>query len=159
MTIQAVTVTEGANATLPDGTNAALMPSTAGYVTTIVPAFAATSGDAPTPLADADGIFVQGTTTFENVSASSATVTSVGDDTADTQLLAANANRIGWSVTNDSSAVMYLKFGTSASSTSFTARLAQNERVGQGPLDGLYTGQINAAWASNAGGNARITEW
>lgn len=154
-----VTVTSGANSTIPDGTKFDTVDGGAsiGHTPAVVLGYSDGSGTKVT--ANASGLLIQGTATIGSVSASSATTTSVGDETSSTQLLASNPSRIGWSITNDSSAVLYVKFGSGASSTSYVARLAQYDRIGQGPLDGLYTGAIYGLWASDAGGSARCTEW
>lgn len=81
------------------------------------------------------------------------TVTSVADTDSSTELLAANTNRKEAVITNDSSAILYVAFGETASATNFTARLQQ-----YGYVQTEYRGQINGIWASDAGGNARITE-
>jgi hypothetical protein len=82
-------------------------------------------------------------------------VTSVAGAAVATTLLAANTARKGFMIFNDSTANLFLKFGSDASTTSFTVRLGNgdfyemNERV--------YTGIITGIW-SVAAGNARITE-
>ena len=83
-----------------------------------------------------------------------AVYSSVAGATADTQLLAANTSRIGATIFNDSNAILYVKFGTGASSTSFTIRVPAN---GYYEVPFRYRGQINGYW-SVAIGNARITE-
>jgi hypothetical protein len=153
-----VTVSTGNNTSPPNSTKFATDDlGAAGHVPLVVLAYSDSSGNMVT--ADANGIEVQGTTTLSGVEASSATTTSVGDSATAVELLASNSSRIGWSITNDSTAVLYVKFGASASTTSYIARLVQYDRIGQGPLDGLYTGSITGIWASDAGGNARCTEW
>ncbi len=156
-----VTITSGANSTIPDGTKFDTKDGgvTVGHIPAVLIGYSDGSGGKVT--SDASGITVQGTTTLSGVSASSATVTNVADSASSVTLLASNANRIGWSITNTSSAVLYVKFGaTATTTTSYTARLAQWERVGQGPLDGLYTGLIAGIWASDPGdGGANCTEW
>lgn len=161
MTIQAVTVTEGANATLPGGTNAALMPSSAGYIVGVVPAYAPTSGDAPTPLADENGVFMQGETTITDLTvASTNTPVHIGDETSSTELIAANGNRKGWTIQNNSSSPMRVKLGTGASTSSFHRLLRQYESMGQRIMDGdLYTGAIHGIWESNASGFADGGDW
>lgn len=111
--------------------------------------------------ASANGLLVQGTATLSGADAATATVTSVADNAASTQLLAANAARIGWTVTNTSSAVLYVKFGSGATTTtSYTKRLAQYADCGQDSTIGIYRGAIYGIWASDPGdGSAVITEW
>jgi hypothetical protein len=82
------------------------------------------------------------------------TATSVSAAVADTQLLAVNTSRTGATVYNDSTAILYLKLGTGASASSFTARLGARDYY-ETPYG--YSGAIHGYWAS-ATGNARITE-
>jgi hypothetical protein len=86
--------------------------------------------------------------------ASVPTVTSVAAAVADTSLLASNPNRLGAAVVNDSTAILYLKFGSGASNTSYTVRMTAYAYY-EVPFG--YTGRLNGYWAS-ATGNARITE-
>lgn len=90
-----------------------------------------------------------GTATLSNVAASATSVT----------VLAANTARIGGQITNDSSAVVYLKFGTTASTTSYTVVLAgaASAPFSYYEIPAGYTGRIDGIWAS-ATGNARVTE-
>lgn len=85
------------------------------------------------------------TATLANVAASASSVT----------LQALNAAREGWMMYNDSTASCYVKFGTTASATSFTVFL------GPGAYYELphpcYTGRIDGIWTA-AAGNARVTE-
>lgn len=83
-------------------------------------------------------------------------VTSVADTASSTTLLAANADRLGASIQNTSSAVLYVKFGTTASATDFTVRLVQYAYF---EVPYWYTGRIDGIWASDPGdGAAKITE-
>lgn len=81
------------------------------------------------------------------------TLTNVSGSASSVTLLASNASRRQAVIVNDSSAVLYIKFGTTASTTSYTYRLD--------PYDTLevenYTGRIDGIWAS-AAGYARVTE-
>lgn len=160
MTPEALTLVEGANATVEGGTSALVFPSTTGKASGIVPVHIDDSGVA-TPLVTANGVMVEGETTLADmtVAATNATV-NVGDATSSTEVIAANASRKGWVLTNMSSAVAYVKMGTSASATSFHKRLAQYESCGQRIMDGdLYTGAIHALWASDAGGTIVGGDW
>ncbi len=161
MTVSAVTLVEGADATLPDGTNAALMPSTVGYVVTVVPAYAATSGDAPTVLADANGVIVQGTTTLTDMTIGTVnTPISIGDAASSTELIAANSDRRGWTIQNMSTADLYVRLGSPAAITTCHRVLRQYESMGQKIMDGdLYLGQITGRWAAEAGGTAVGGDW
>ncbi len=89
--------------------------------------------------------------------ASTATTSSVADQDTNINLLASNSSRKGAMVFNESTAVLYLKLGTTASLTSYTVQIQSNGYYElPGPI--VYTGNIDGIWASNASGNARITE-
>lgn len=94
------------------------------------------------------------------VATSGSAVTSNGPVTvasanSDTQLLAANVNRRGATVANDSTSVLYLSLGTNAAaSNSFTVKLAAAAYY-EVPFG--YTGAIRGIWAT-VNGAARITE-
>lgn len=82
------------------------------------------------------------------------TVTSVNDSATSVQLLAANSARVEATITNDSDEDLYVKLGTTASTTSYTVKLGQDESY----ITDKYTGRIDGIWASNSTGAARITE-
>jgi hypothetical protein len=84
------------------------------------------------------------TSASTNVAASATTVT----------VLALNTSRIAAQIYNDSTALLYLKLGATASTTSFTVILAAG---GYYEVPGGYTGVIDGIWAS-ATGTARVTE-
>lgn len=88
--------------------------------------------------------------------ATTATVTSVNSANTTTQLLAANASRKGATFYNDSTAILYLKFGTTASSSSYTVQMAAASYY-EIPPGSIYTGRIDGIWAS-ANGAVRVTE-
>lgn len=88
------------------------------------------------------------------------TVATVASSASSVTLLAANALRKGATITNDSSALLYVKLAASAASTSaYTAVMAG---AGSAPFAYYevpfgYTGEIRGIWASGTG-NARVTE-
>jgi len=85
--------------------------------------------------------------TLANVSSSASSVTLfAAADRVDVQ------NRI---LHNDSSAILYLKYGTTASDTSYTYEVAAGAHW-EAPYP-VYTGRIDGIWAS-ANGAARTTE-
>lgn len=91
--------------------------------------------------------------------ATTPTVTSVASSATSTSLLAANNARKGAIITNDSSAVLYIKLGATASTSSYTVTLAG---AASAPFSTYevpfgYVGAIDGIWAS-ATGNARVTE-
>lgn len=86
-----------------------------------------------------------------------ATLTNVASSAATVSLFAGSGNARGRSVFNDSSAILYLKFGTTAASTtSYTVQLAAGAYY-EFPSDPLYCGPVQGIWAS-ANGSARLTE-
>lgn len=94
-----------------------------------------TSGGGTTP---------SGTATLSNVSGSASSVT----------VLAANTSRLGVVIVNDSTADLYIKFGTTASTSSFTYHLYPGQTFSDA---GGYTGRIDGIWSA-ANGAARVTE-
>lgn len=87
---------------------------------------------------------------------SSSTITSVVGANTTTQLLASNGNRTGAYFYNDSTAILYLAFATSASTTAYTLQIPA-QGFFEMPVVPVYTGAIFGIWAS-AAGNVRITE-
>jgi hypothetical protein len=85
-----------------------------------------------------------------------ATLANVASSATSVNLFAANGAAQGRAVTNDSTAVLYLKFGTTASATSYTVQLAAGAYY-EFPRP-TYGGAVDGIWAS-ANGNARTTEW
>jgi hypothetical protein len=86
---------------------------------------------------------------------STATQTSVAGATSSTSLLASNAARLGATVYNDSTAILYLLLGSGTASTS-----AYSVQVGAGGYYEVpfgYTGAIKGIWSA-AAGTARLTE-
>lgn len=88
-----------------------------------------------------------------------ATLSNVAGSATSVTLLAANNNRVGATITNDSSVVLYIKFGTTASTTSYTVVLAgaASAPFSYYEVPAGYAGRIDGIWAS-ATGNARVTE-
>lgn len=85
-------------------------------------------------------------------------VVSVTSATGATTLKAANANRVGLIVANDSTAILYVLFGAgtpSATNYSFMIPAKGTTPVDR-PITG-YTGLVQGAWAS-ANGFAMVTE-
>lgn len=88
-----------------------------------------------------------------------ATVTSVAASASAVTLFAEQSYGVaGRSIYNDSSADLYVKFGTAASETSFTVKVAAAGYFEVYPVDGeSYDGIITGIWSS-ATGAARLTE-
>jgi len=87
--------------------------------------------------------------------ASSATLASIASSATSTTLQAANSNRIGWLIHNDSTSALKVKFGATASATSFTVEIPSGDYF-EMPTP-IYTGVIDGIWDS-ANGSARVTE-
>lgn len=87
---------------------------------------------------------------------STATLSNVASSATSVTLLSSNAARKGMTIFNDSTQVLYVKFGTTASATSYTVQIASMGYY-ELPFFGLYTGRIDGIWAA-ANGNARMTE-
>lgn len=88
--------------------------------------------------------------------ASSATVTQVASSASSVTLQASNASRKGLTIYNDSTQALYVKFGTTASATSFTVKIPADGYY-EMPVAPVYTGRVDAIWAA-ANGNAYVTE-
>lgn len=87
----------------------------------------------------------------------SAALANVASSATSVTLFAGNGGGSGRFVFNDSSAILYIKFGsTAASLTSHTIAVAAGAYF-TFPAP-LYGGQVTAIWAS-ANGFARTTEW
>lgn len=87
--------------------------------------------------------------------ASTAAVTSVASSATSVSLLASSATRRAATFYNDSTQILYLKLGTTASNTSYTIQIAA---AGYYELpQPCYTGAIDGIWSSS-NGNVRITE-
>lgn len=86
----------------------------------------------------------------------SADVTSVAGTDSATTLLAARPARMHVVIHNDSTALLYIKYGSDASATDHSYEV-QADQHWEMPWGVRYTGILTGVWAS-ATGNARITE-
>lgn len=86
--------------------------------------------------------------------ASAPTTTTIVASITSVTCVTANANRLGASVFNDSTADLYVKLGATASTTSFITKV-WTDGLFIVPFD--YTGVVDCIWSS-ATGNARVTE-
>lgn len=85
------------------------------------------------------------------------TQTNVSDTDSSTTLLAANPQREGATIWNDSTVVLYVLLGSgTASATNCSVKLEADAYF---EVPYKYTGIIVGIWASNASGAARITEF
>jgi hypothetical protein len=86
--------------------------------------------------------------------AGTSVLSNVSGATSSTTLLAANSGRLGATIINDSTADLYVKFGSSASTTSYTVLLTGGDYY---EVPFRYTDIITGIW-SVATGAARVTE-
>ncbi|MDZ8096785.1 MAG: hypothetical protein RMZ42_33325, partial [Nostoc sp. DedQUE05] len=92
-------------------------------------------------------------TVTESTSGTS-TPTTVASSTSSQTILAANSNRKGATIWNDSTAILYLEFGATAATNAFTAKLLAG---GYYEVPFHYTGVISGIWSA-ANGNALVRE-
>jgi hypothetical protein len=95
------------------------------------------------------------TITVTSSKAGTSVVTAVTGSTSDTLILAINAARLGATIYNNATRLMYLKFGTGPSSASFTVII---QRDGYYEVPFSYTGVLRAVWAAGVTGDALVTE-
>lgn len=102
--------------------------------------------------------------TFSNAptpptSSSNVNTTTVAVNVASTTLLAANPQRAGAIVINNSTkAILYINFGSAASLTNYTYKLAINGGGVEVPFD--YVGEIFGIWdKADASGSAKVQEF
>lgn len=89
------------------------------------------------------------------VKPATAVLATVASSASTVVLKASNTARLGLSVFNDSTAILYLAFAATASTSAFTVKVGAG---GYYELPGpVYTGAVSGIWAS-ANGNARVTE-
>lgn len=135
----AVNIQDGGNSITVDGTFWQATQPVSGTVT----------------VTDGSGsLTVDGSVTANPSRPATATLSNVSGSASSVTLLASNANRLGGMIWNDSSAILYVKFGTTASTTSCTVKMIADAYF---EIPFWYTGRIDGIWAS-ATGNARITE-
>lgn len=93
---------------------------------------------------------------MSTISIQAATVANVASSASSTTVFAANGGARGRAVYNDSTAVLYLKFGATASATSYTVQMAPGDYF-EFPVP-VYGGVVDGIWAA-ANGAARTSEW
>lgn len=87
--------------------------------------------------------------------ADAAAVSSVASSATAVTIMAANAARRSIGIYNDSTQILYIKFGTAATTSDFTTKI-HPDTLYEMP-DPAYQGIITGIWAA-ANGNARVTE-
>lgn len=91
-----------------------------------------------------------------NAAIGTATLTNVAASISSVQLLAANADRKMAVFVNDSDKNAYVKFGITASTTSYSYLLTSGQTL-ELP-EPVYTGRIDCIWDASVTGSMRITE-
>ncbi|RJP21683.1 MAG: hypothetical protein C4529_07080 [Deltaproteobacteria bacterium] len=82
-------------------------------------------------------------------------LSNVASSASSVTILAANAARKGAIVYNDVDKYLYLKFGATASTTSFTVKMGPGDYY-EVPFG--YTGILDGIWEASPTGSARVTE-
>lgn len=106
----------------------------------------------PCVLFDSSGAVL---TPAKDASSSACAIESVGDSATSVALAAANTSRKAVRIFNDSTAILYVACTETASATNFTEKLYPGEAC----TIRNFTGAVNGLWASDAGGNARVSEF
>lgn len=88
---------------------------------------------------------------------SGGSLTSLASSASSAQLLASNTARKGLLLTNTDANPVYIKYGTTASATSFTVKIPGNGGYWEMPRP-VYTGRIDAIWAADGSGSLYATE-
>lgn len=88
------------------------------------------------------------------VTAGTPTITQVASSATSVTLKAANAGRFGLTIQNDSTSTLYVAFGATASTTSYTVKMTAGQYY-EVPFQ--YSGVISGIWSS-ANGYAYVTE-
>ena len=86
-----------------------------------------------------------------------ATLANVSSSASSVTLAAADTLRAGLWIFNDSSAILYVKLGATASTSSYSVQIAAGA-FWEMPMRPLYTGIVDGIWAS-ANGAARMTKF
>ncbi len=85
-----------------------------------------------------------------------ATTANVASSATNVTVFAAAGDVNARTVWNDSTAVLYLKYGATASNTSYTVQIAAGGYY-EFPQP-VFAGQVDGIWAA-ANGSARTTQW
>jgi hypothetical protein len=94
---------------------------------------------------------VAGSFSSAPVSSTTSTLSNVSESATSVTVLAANTNRLTFSLYNDSDSAVCLKFGTTASATSFSYRLLARGALSTADIGVNYVGKIDAIWDSTPG--------
>lgn len=91
----------------------------------------------------------------DTLTADAATLANVASSATNVTVAASNANRRGLMIHNDSTAILYIKFGATASTSSYSVKIPADTYWEMSMP--IYQGIVDGIWAS-ANGNARVTE-
>ena len=91
----------------------------------------------------------------KSIRADNAVVTSVSSSQSNTTLLVANDDRKMATIYNNSTSVLFIKYGATASVSSFSLKIGAGDYL-EFPYP-CYTGQIDGFWEA-LNGNAMVTE-
>jgi hypothetical protein len=113
-------------------------------------------------IVDATGAQISSFAT-SSATAATSTLTNVPENASNVTLLAANSNRLGGSIENDSDGILKVKAGATATATSYSRTMLPRESRTLAELfGGEYVGKIDGIWLSAPGTSghtaARCTE-
>ena len=91
-----------------------------------------------------------------SVAGRSVAVTDSVDSSASSTTVFPASSAAGRTVFNDSTAILYLKFGATATTDDYTVQIAADGYY-EFPQP-VYTGRVDGIWAA-ANGSAKTTEW
>lgn len=100
------------------------------------------------------GLYNPASATVVQTTSDDSTPTTVASSITSETILAANSNRKGATIWNDSTAILYLEIGATAATNAFTAKLFAS---GYYEVPFHYTGVISGIWSA-ANGNALVRE-
>lgn len=88
---------------------------------------------------------------------STGTTSQQADQATNVTLLAANTGRKGAIIWNNSTSILYIKYGATATATDCTYKI-DPDAIWEMPSACVYTGKIDGIWSADASGSARMTE-
>ncbi len=97
-----------------------------------------------------------GQTRVARTTCNTATLTNQTDQATNVTLAAANAARKGLLAHNDSPSILYLKYGATATTSSYTVKIAA-DGYWEMP-EPIYVGIIDGIWSADSTGSVRLTE-
>ncbi|MBE8968378.1 hypothetical protein IQ277_19770 [Nostocales cyanobacterium LEGE 12452] len=100
------------------------------------------------------GLYNPPSATLVQPTSDDSTPTTVASSTTSVTILAGNSNRKGATIWNDSTAILFIEFGATATTSAFAAKLFAG---GYYEVPFHYTGVISGIW-SVANGNALVRE-